>query len=235
MKSIQRTMRKSRKAQNCMSAWTQNSFAADRVLELWGWLRAGYGVSAALAVSVLALCVLPAAAEVVYTPVNISIGVDDMYSLDLNHDGVPDFTLRSKLLEDYCQSGDGYIWTLSVNPLNGNTVVVANGHVGSVYAAALHNSVLVNSGQSFYPNFSIMAQLFWGFCGTGTVGEWLNLPDRYLGVQFKGAANDTHYGWVKFSTVAYVDQWNVLHARTVLTGIAYETVAGQGILTGHTS
>ncbi len=187
--------------------------------------------------TILLLVALPmiAEAEIVYTPVNISLGVADSYNVDLNHDGVTDFTMRSNLLEDYCQSGDGYIWTLSVNPANGNAVVVANGHVGSAYAAALQNGVAVNSGQSFYPSFSIMAQLSWGFCGTGTLGEWVNLPDRYLGVQFKGVANDTHYGWVKLSTVAYVDQWNVLHARTVLTGVAYETVAGQEILTGHTA
>ena len=43
-------------------------------------------------------------AEVVYTPVNVSIGVGDSYNIDLNHDGVVDFTLRSHLLEDYCQS-----------------------------------------------------------------------------------------------------------------------------------
>ena len=186
-------------------------------------------------VLLLVTLAVTAEAEIVYTPVNISIGVGDSYGIDLNHDGIPDFTLRSHLLEDYCRTGDGYIWTLSVNPANGNAVVVASGHIGSAYAAALQNGVTVNSGQSFYPSLSTMAQLSWGFCGTGTLGEWLNLPDRYLGVQFKGAANDTHYGWVKLSTVAYVDQWNVLHARTVLTGIAYETVAGQEILTGHTA
>ena len=223
------------KTQNSMSLGARNSFAADRVQDARDWLRFACGVSAMLAMSVLGLCGLPSAAEIVYTPVNISIGVADTYNVDLNHDGVPDFTLRSNLLEDYCQFGDGYIWTLSVNPDNGNAVVVANGHVGSAYAAALQNGVAVNSEQSFYPNFSIMAQLSWGFCGTGTLGEWLNLPDRYLGVQFKGAANDTHYGWVKLSTVAYVDQWNVLHARTLLTGVAYETVVGQAILAGYTS
>jgi hypothetical protein len=234
MNNIQRKRREIMKKQNCMSVGTKYS-ASDRVKDAWYWLRSARGVSAMLAVSVLAFCGLPAAAEIVYTPVNILIAVGDSYPVDLNHDGVTDFTLRSSLLEDYCQFGDGYLWTLSVNPANGNAVVTSSGHLGSSYAAALHKNVPVSSGQSFYPNLSIMAQLSWGFCGTGVLGEWLNLPDRYLGVQFRGAANDIHYGWAKVGTVAYVDQWGVLHASTVLTGFAYETVAGQAILTGHTS
>jgi hypothetical protein len=186
------------------------------------------------AVIVVAL-VAPAAAETVYTPVLITIGVGDSYGIDLDGNGSTDFTLRSHLLEDYCQSGDGYIWTLSVNPADGNAEVTSRGHMGSIYAAALQKDVPVNATQSFYNSSSIMAQLSWGFCGTGVVGEWLNLPNRYLGVQFHGADNSIHYGWVKLSTVAYVDQWNVVHASTVITGFAYETVAEQGIITGHTS
>jgi hypothetical protein len=189
-----------------------------------------------IAVCITAVALLmPAAAEIVYTQANISIALGDSYGLDLNHDGVADVTLRSSLLEDYCQSGDGYLWTLSANSANGNSVVTESGRFGAGYAAALHNGIPVNSHQSFYPGLSILAQLSWGFCGTGVMGEWLNLPDRYLGVQFRGAANDIHYGWAKLSTVAYVDQWGVLHASTMLTGFAYETVAGREILAGHTS
>jgi hypothetical protein len=174
-------------------------------------------------------------AEVVYTPVNVSIGVGDSYNIDLNHDGVVDFALRSHLLEDHCQSGDGYIWTLNVSPANGNAVVTASSHLASSYASALHRDMPVNSSQSFYPSSSVLAQLSWGLCGTGTMGEWLNIPDRYLGVQFRDAAGDLHYGWAKVSSVAYVDQWKVVHASTLVTGFAYETLAEQEIVTGHTS
>lgn len=187
------------------------------------------------AVLLLMAMAITAEAEIVYTQVNIFIGVGDSYSIDLNHDGVVDFTLRSHLLEDYCQSGDGYIWTLSVNPADGNGVMTASGHLGSGYATALYKNMPVNSSQSFYPSFSVMAQLSWGLCGTGTLGEWLNLPDRYLGLQFRDAAGDLHYGWAKVSTVAYVDQWNIVHTSTLVTGFAYETLAGQQILASHTS
>jgi hypothetical protein len=179
--------------------------------------------------------VAQAAAEVVYTQVNVSIPVGGAYNIDLNRDGVTNFTLRSSFLQDYCQFGDGYVWSLLVIPANGNAVVTSAGRIGSSNASALLMGAPVNSASSLYSNVATMAALYWGVCGTGVAGEWLNQPNRYLGFQFKGAANDVHYGWAKVSTVAYVDQRGILHASTVLTGFAYETNPGQAILTGQTS
>jgi hypothetical protein len=187
------------------------------------------------AIALAAVFVVPATAEVVYTKVNISIPIGGAYNIDLDQDGITDFTLRSSLLQDYCQFGDGYVWTLTIIPANGGGVVTDAGHTASGNAAALQNGVAVNHGQSFYAGVGVMAGLGWGSCGTGVLGEWLNLPNRYLGVQFKDAANNVHYGWAKVSTTAYVDQYGTLHATTVLSGIAYETTPNQGILTGEIS
>jgi len=187
-----------------------------------------------IATVALALAV-PAAAEIVYTPTNISIPVGSSYNIDLNQDGVADFTLRSSLLQDYCNDGDGFMWSLTVTSANGNAVVTSVGHISSTYAGALLNSVPVNGGEGFVTGSSVMAALAWGFCGTGTLGEWLNQPDRYLGLEFRDADHNVHYGWVKLSTVAYVDHLEHLHTSTVLSGFAYETVAGRQIFTGQTS
>jgi hypothetical protein len=176
-----------------------------------------------------------AAAEVVYTKVNVSIPVGGAYNIDLDQDGITDFTLRSHLLEDYCQFGDGYAWTLIVIPANGGGVVTDAGSVTASDAAALQNGLAVNHGQRFYGGVAVMAGLDWGFCGTSVFGEWLNLPNRYLGLQFKDAANNAHYGWAKVSTTACIDQYGTLHASTVLSGFAYETTPNQGILTGQIS
>ena len=183
----------------------------------------------------VALLALPATAEIVYTPVNVSIPVDRSYNIDVNGDGIVDFTLQSRLLQGYCQSGDEFTWTLGVTSASGNAVVADAGHIGVSVVAAMQQSTPVNSGASFSPTSSLMAELYWGACGIGTAGEWLGLPDRYLGFQFKGSDNAIHYGWAKLSTAAYVDQSGRLHATTFLTGYAYETVAGQGIFTGQTS
>jgi hypothetical protein len=190
----------------------------------------GWTAAVCLAASVL---VMPAVAEIVYTPLYVSIPVGGYYNIDLNGDGITDFTLDSKLLQGWCQSGDQYEWSVSITPGNRNAIVTATDRAGSSYASALLNGVPVNSAQSFYPSASTMAEIYWGPCSTGTFGEWLNLPARYLGLQFQDAANQSHYGWAEVSTTAYVDQDGHLHAATMLFGFAYETVPNQEILTGQ--
>jgi hypothetical protein len=176
-----------------------------------------------------------AAGEVVYTNVNVSIPVGDSYNIDLNGDGITDFNLRSRLLQGYCQWGDEYVWTLTVTPASGNTVITEATYFGDSYPIALHIGIPVNSSQSFSPSASIMAGLYWGPCGHGTLGQWLTLPNRYLGLQVQDATGAIHYGWAKVSTVAYVDQSGNLHASTILSNFAYETVPYQEILTGQMS
>jgi hypothetical protein len=178
--------------------------------------------------------VLPANAQIVYTQVNVSIPVGESYNLDLNGDGVTDFTLKSKLLQGYCQSGDEYVWSLTVIPAGANDVATATDQAGSGYASALQYGVSVNAGQNFYPSASVMADLNWGACGIGMLGEWLNLPNRYLGLQFQTADGTTHYAWAKLSSAAYVDQDEHLHASTLLTGFAYQVSPGEGIPAGAT-
>jgi hypothetical protein len=189
--------------------------------------------SCLLAVVVAAVTAVPAAAEVVYTQVNISVPVGGYYNIDVNGDGVTDFTLGSKLLQGYCQAGDEYEWSLTAIPANGNAVVIAADHTGANYASSLTKGVPVDTSQSFSTSASLMAELYWGNCGAGTFGEWLNLPARYLGLQFQDEAKQTHYGWAEMSTAAYVDQNGHLQTSTILLGFAYETVPGQGILTGQ--
>jgi hypothetical protein len=189
----------------------------------------------AVAVMVAGMGIMPVQAEIVYTPVNISIPPGSGYNIDFEHDGTADFTLRSTFLQDYCQTGDGYVWVLNVLSGDGNAVVAGAGHAGAIDASALKTGVVVDANQNLEQAASLMAELYWGVCGTGAAGEWLNLPDRYLGLRFRGADGTDHYGWAKVTTTAYVDRHGVLHATTVLSGYAYETIPGQAIVTGQTS
>ncbi len=186
----------------------------------------------ALATLMTAL-VAGAGAQVVYTQVNVSIPVGGSYNIELNGDGVADFTLTSKLLQAYCTSGDEFVWTLTVAPANKNAVVAPAQQTGPMSASALLIGVPVNNTQSFSTGGSLLAELYWGSCGIGALGQWLNLPDRYLGLQFQDSSNHTHYGWAKVSTVAYVDQHGHLQASTVLSGYAYQAMPGEGIVTGE--
>lgn len=183
-------------------------------------------------IAVVISLLIPAAAEIVYTPVNVPIGVGGYYYIDLNHDGVADFVLRSQLIQDYCQSGDGYIWTLSVTPVHGNAVAIASGF----YAAALPFGAPVGPNQVYSPTTAVMSELVWGACGQAMLGEWLNLPNRYLGLQFQSSSvNEICYGWAEVSEVAYIDQNGHLQTSVILLGFAYETVPHRVIAAGQTS
>jgi len=174
-------------------------------------------------------------AEVVYTPVHVSIPVNQSYNIDVDGNGNTDFTLTSKLIQAYCQSGDEYIWSLTVTAGNGDAVMIELDHIGLPLAVALPAGAQVNSGQAFYPGASMMAELYWGQCSTGAGGEWLNTPNRYLGLRFQEAGGNVHYGWMQLSTAAFVDQHQHLQTSVFVSGYAYETIAGQGILTGQLS
>jgi hypothetical protein len=176
-----------------------------------------------------------AAAEIVYTQVNTSLPINSYYNLDLNQDGIIDFTLRSSFREGLCQWGDQYSWALAVVPANDAWVVTSAGHIGPAYASALSAGVAVDNGQTYVGGFAVMADLYWGACGFGHDGPWLNAPDRYLGLQFRAADGRLHYGWAKVTTAAFVDQQGHLHAATMVFGFAYETIADQSIATGQTA
>lgn len=186
----------------------------------------------AIVIAVLVVLLIPAAGEIVYTPVDVSIPVGGYYYIDLNQDGVGDFALHSQLIEDYCQAGDGYIWTLSITPAQGNAVAIASG----ANAAALAFGAQVGPNQTYFLSTALMSQLAWGNCGSGMFGNWLNLPNRYLGLLLRqSGSNELHYGWAKVSEVAYIDQSGHLHTSVILLGFAYETVPGRVITAGQTS
>jgi hypothetical protein len=184
---------------------------------------------AALALSANAL------GEIVYTQVNVTLPVNNSYGIDLDRDGTTDFVLRSSLLEAWCINGDEYSWTLEILPGGTNQVVTSASRAGSSYAAALPAGVAVGDAQAYAGVYGVMANLYWGGCGSGSNGQWLNAPDRFLGLRFQAADGSIHFGWAKVTTVAYVDQLGYLHSATLISGFAYETIADRAILTGQVS
>lgn len=193
------------------------------------------GIAVIFAVTLSTMLAVRSAAEIVYTQVNASIPSGGYYNIDLNHDGITDFTLRAPLLQGLCQAGDEFTWYLDVVPAAGNGVVTPLAQIGSIYAAALLNGATVNDSRIFDSGSAVMAELYWGACGSGSAGLWLNLPDRYLGLQFRAPDNSIHYGWAKVSIFAYVDQQGHFHSFTFLSAYAYETVPGEAILAGQTA
>ena len=183
------------------------------------------------AISLLAALVLPAKAEVVYTPVAVAIPANGSYQIDLNNDGIADFTLRSSVGMVWCQNGDGGYWKLTVQSSQGNGVVASDQN-----AAALASGVPVDVRQSFTGGTNLMAYFAFGYCGSFGRGSWYNVSDRYLGLEFQeNGMAELHYGWAELSDFAYIDKQGHLQVGTMLTGFAYETTPGKTIMTGQIS
>lgn len=169
----------------------------------------------------------PAAAKVIYTPINLTI-VKGTVPLDLNHDGVVDFNL----LEGRHSGGYGFFtWGLRVN---------GAGNPGAGALGNYHSAIALPWGAGIGPEehflhiqrqAAVMADVFFfsggsAYCFGAFAGPNCNgVTDRFLGLRFVVSGN-TYYGWAGFSIVKPAD-----YAR--LTGVAYEDAPGQPIRAGQ--
>jgi hypothetical protein len=190
----------------------------------------GYAAAATAAgVGTMAL-VQPSHAEVVYTPTNQLIKLNTTLSLDLNNDGVTDFFIRN--LYEVCvetsarkECSNFIDQSLQVTPAALNGV-----GAGPRWAPALP------AGQKVGPGGRFAAVGTMEFCNTSlsrgpySSGPWRNKKDRYLALAIS-IDGEMHYGWARLS----VGMNKPCKVEAVLTGYAYETVAGKPILTGATS
>jgi hypothetical protein len=178
-----------------------------------------YALAASAAgVGVLALG-QPAEVRIIYTPAHRVILSKHEFSLDLNHDGIADFTISN---HSFCTT-DVCGRTLRILPTGHNKVVGVKGLGGPFYASALKRGSHIGPKRPF--SGRLMAA-----SGTeyATVGPWLNIDCRYLGLKFfiKG---HIHYGWARFNVTAGDGK-----ITATSTGYAYETIAGKSIIAGKT-
>jgi len=181
--------------------------------------------ASAVGVGVLALP-QPAAAKIVYTPANVVISptINNMYTLDLNHDGKGDFVFVA------FSNTDGYghfNGGLGVEPAQqGNGVwqkIRTFGTSGNSYAVAMSPGVQVGPKRNFGPQgFAVMCAYRPSYGRNG--GLWCNIRKRYLGFKFI-INGKTHFGWARLDAKDY---------DAVLTGYAYETIPNKPIIAGKT-
>jgi hypothetical protein len=190
-----------------------------------------YAIAAGAAgVSWLALA-QPSEAKIVYTPANVHIGINQHYSIDLNHDGTVDFTIENVF------RGNGKCTTFAEigEKANGvNSVIIARGF-GGVFATALSQGANIGASQVFRGNSRFLAiynhykTTTSHVCMKFSLGRWINVTNHYLGLKFV-VHGKTHYGWARLnvnrSGHAFVAQ---------LTGYAYETKPDKAIIAGKTS
>ena len=76
-----------------------------------------------------------------------------------------------------------------------------------------------------------MVSYYSGGGGQSAHGNWVNVTNGYLGLQFQ-IDRKTHYGWARFSVKVLKTS---LRIQAVLTGYAYEDVPNTPIIAGRTS
>ncbi len=183
---------------------------------------AAYGAAAAAGVSLLAT-VTPADARIVYTPAHIEFGTS--YPLDLNHDGVVDFSFHRTTSS---HGGPGLLLSAQGNNqawgLGGTTQSAPR------FASALPAGQKVGPNNAYFRKNSDRRSIMATAGGisatqTFTAGQWLYAKNRYLGLKFS-IHGEIHYGWARLD-VPFV-------RSAVLTGYAYETIAHKPVITGKT-
>jgi hypothetical protein len=194
----------------------------------------GYAAAAGAAgVSLLALAPT-SQAEIVFTPTNQLINVHTPLSLDVNNDGVTDFTLRE--IREICiettnarRAPECSQFTFESLYARGNgSNVVA---IGGISALALPVRTIVGPEDKFGALGSLE------FCTTqngnfqAEGGPWLNVKNLYLGLQFT-IDGQIHYGWARLTVST---NKTTCVTKALLTGYAYETEPNTPITTGKLS
>jgi len=182
----------------------------------------------ATAASAVGVAMLAAAStaegKVVYTATRATIThIGDRYQLDLNHDGIVDFTIG------FC-SCQPYGTAVTIGSANqGNGVIEAPSF--SYSAAALKAGAPIGPKQKFrsaYVELQLEAAIATASLQrTTSFGPWAGVTGRYLGLKFM-INGQVHFGWARMTVGKKL-------SHVVLTGFAYETIANRPLTAGQTS
>ena len=132
-------------------------------------------------VSLFAALVIPVQARVVYTPVNVNLPTNGYYPIDLNHDGITDFTFHSQSKAIFVPTGLALPLDLWVQP---EKLGRASWDLMMRCTAERRP---IDFRQSFYRNTALMYDVrlapvapIQGQLGSGlTALSWTRVPDRW--------------------------------------------------------
>ena len=171
-------------------------------------------------------------AKIIYTPAHAKVNHGFFLPIDLNHDGIVDFYLNngghsSVAGLSVCQYMTQTIFGSACSyDFRGTNAVRTIDSKGAEYAAALRSGDKVQRGR-FARSKAILGIIF----RTRFYGPWFNggkgVKNRYLGLKFK-IEGRFHYGWARMTVT------RGLFSTATLTGYAYETIPGIGIVAGQT-
>jgi hypothetical protein len=157
--------------------------------------------------------------EVLFTPSNaILSGSSGKLAIDLDHDGLIDFTLVIKDVKSF----SGY-QTVHGLGAYGNRPSHQLGADRFGEAIALKPGTRVAAGQRFQAS-AIMVS------GFGYLGNWSDAKNEFLGLRFL-LNGEVHYAWIGFRSVT----GRVGSVAAQLEGWAYETTPDAPIVAGDTA
>jgi hypothetical protein len=178
-----------------------------------------------------------ASAEIVYTPSNTPLALNHQNkgpvftTLDLNNDGVPDFTFAMSSTAHFSSIGytTRFKFYLKVTPDQAGNQAVQGSQAPT--ASAVPAGVTIGPKEKFAPGGLYLVHQAYSRSG-GTAqnsGTWQKVEFAYVGLKFL-IDGQVHYGWarVKFP---YPYGYNY----PSIYGYAYESTPNQAIVTGQTS
>jgi hypothetical protein len=193
----------------------------------------------AAGVSVLALAGA-SEAKVVYTETNQVTRPGVPLYIDLNHDGINDFSLRTIF---YRGTSALEIGLEAAGYRNANNVVAgrrlsSSGGYFLSAASALPAGARIGPKRNFsVPTPYMAVELFTKGAGSqaSDLGPWAGrgkgVTNRYLGLKFE-IDGEVHYGWARLSvTLGHYREFGDVSGT--LTGYAYETDADEPIIAGQ--
>lgn len=207
-----------------MQASRKNSSSRTRpIIDLNSSLDRRLLAYVAVGTAGLAASVSTAEATIVYTAAHSVVRLDVKLPIDLNHDGIPDFTF-------YLCNCPTHVTSLVVLGRQGNGILsTKNGSLaaglygGSVKLGGKFQGVKTAGSMAFIGGMA--SRVTSTFASSVVRGPWANVTNRYLGLRFI-LGGQAHYGWARLNV-------NMRTLSVLLTGYAYETEANVGIKEGH--
>jgi hypothetical protein len=185
--------------------------------------------AAAAGAGILALTQL-GSAEIVFTPAHQTIAPGTTIDIDLNHDGITDFTIENHAITSVKPGSFDEDLIVAAGAQPSNLMLGSLGSLvgGPQTADALPMNFKVSSNAGSLVSGGVMFECLEGPT-SGTAGPWKNVQRQFLGLKFT-INGETHFGWARFSLQALSGCKN----HTLLSGYAYETQPNTPINAGQT-
>ncbi len=168
----------------------------------------------------------PCQAEIIYTKAHQYIDPNSSYSLDLNNDGITDFTITNS--RSYIRSGAHVLYSQNLGVHGAGTNKVWDNFNPNSSASAMQFGQIVGPGSRFLGS-GRMDKCKATHSSYYLSGSWGNTTWRFLGFSFS-INGQTHYGWARLTTTIRVGKCK---STALLTGYAYETIPGKSIEAGR--